>query len=958
MTLPPRIVRLLAIQSDDETIISKGRLVQSIVFALVLVSLISALTNLIRTLSAPVPAQLAAALSELFFTPLLALTALYTVRRGRPILAAHFFFITLNTVFFAQFISRENAAMLPYMLLISVIGIATVDSVRSSVMYTAVIILSTTAYYLLGQNPGLTRTDLVAYILTTLSLSVTAWISANAMQKTLGASIQLAAEQKSQAQLLQRRAQQLQRGAAVSQTAGTSLNLDDLLRDSVYTIRDQFGFYFVAIYMLDEAGHYLMLQEAAGAVGQEMKMRHYQIDVSSKSIVGWVAQNREARLADNVFEDPIFFNEPLLRETRSEVALPLQAHGRILGVLDVQSQHPGAFLEDDLAILQIMANQVAAHIDNARLFARTEQHLSETQTLLKLSSNLATTMDVGEIYRRAARTFANQLAASFCTIAEWDEAANALISQITYVRQENGRLVEKFDFTTIIRDLTRHPGSAQALTTGEPLLHHVKDAHLSPTEREFLVNAGQHCSLEVPLLYGLQARGSVLVVRGPDEPHFTEADVQLTQVMANETAIALNNARLTSEAHGRVAQLSALNRLSQALSLAPTLHDIFDSVRREVFSLFEATAMSVILVTPDGEHLDWIFGYEYGQEVDLSQIAPLDINQGFSGQVVRTRQYQLVNRRFRELAEEYQSITVGAMSSTWLGFPLIVANRLIGVLAIENESDSDAFGERDVQLLETIAGTVAIALDNHLQFEAVQNALQIQSMQRTQLQTAAEVAAATTSILDLDQLLERAVNLIQERFALYYTGLFLLDVEGANAILRAATGEAGRIQLRNGHHLAVGGQSLIGGATGDGQPRITQDVSIDEEWQANPHLPATRSELALPLRVRGHIIGALTVQSTEPNSFVPELVSVLQTMSDQLAVAIDNARLLEEAQNRARQQQELNRISAQLHNTADVEQILHIGLKAISDRLAGQPVKVTLGTRPQTAVTRDTLEQP
>ncbi|MCA9875900.1 MAG: GAF domain-containing protein, partial [Anaerolineales bacterium] len=236
------------------------------------------------------------------------------------------------------------------------------------------------------------------------------------------------------------------------------------------------------------------------------------------------------------------------------------------------------------------------------------------------------------------------------------------------------------------------------------------------------------------------------------------------------------------------------------------------------------------------------------------------------------------------------------------------------------------------------------ALNNHLQFEAVQNALQVQSAQRNQLQTAAEVAAATTSILDLDQLLERAVNLIQERFGLYYTGLFLLDAEGHKAVLRAATGQAGRTQLQKGHHLAVGGQSLIGGATADGQPRITQDVSMDVEWQANPHLPATRSELALPLRVRGQIIGALTVQSTVPNSFGQELVTILQTMSDQLAIAIDNAQLLEEAQHRAQRQQELNRIGAQLHGTADIDRILNIGLKAISDRLAGQPVALALGT--------------
>lgn len=104
---------------------------------------------------------------------------------------------------------------------------------------------------------------------------------------------------------------------------------------------------------------------------------------------------------------------------------------------------------------------------------------------------------------------------------------------------------------------------------------------------------------------------------------------------------------------------------------------------------------------------------------------------------------------------------------------------------------------------------------------------------------------------------------------------------------------------------------------------------------AQPHLPATRSELALPLRVRGQIIGALTVQSDKANAFATEMISILQTMSDQLAIAIDNARLLAQAEDRTAQQEEINRISTQLHNTADIDAIIHIGLKAISDRVGG-----------------------
>jgi GAF domain-containing protein len=146
----------------------------------------------------------------------------------------------------------------------------------------------------------------------------------------------------------------------------------------------------------------------------------------------------------------------------------------------------------------------------------------------------------------------------------------------------------------------------------------------------------------------------------------------------------------------------------------------------------------------------------------------------------------------------------------------------------------------------------------------------------------------------------------------------------------------------------VGGRSRIGGATGDGRPRIIQDVTGAEEWRRNPLLPETRAELAIPLRVRGRIIGALTVQSAEANAFSPVLISTLQTMGDQLAVAIENAQLLRRAETRAQRQQQLNRISASLHRTADIDEIVRVGLGAIAEQLDGVPVAITLGTNQQT----------
>jgi len=159
------------------------------------------------------------------------------------------------------------------------------------------------------------------------------------------------------------------------------------------------------------------------------------------------------------------------------------------------------------------------------------------------------------------------------------------------------------------------------------------------------------------------------------------------------------------------------------------------------------------------------------------------------------------------------------------------------------------------------------------------------------LQTAAEVSRAITSMLDPGALLRQVVDLARERFDLYYVGLFLLDEEHRFAVLRAGTGEAGQKMLAQGHKLEVGGESMIGQCVARAEARIALDVGEEAVRFDNPFLPETRSELALPLRSRGRVIGAMTVQSAEEGAFDEAGIAVLQTMADQVAVAIDNAEL-------------------------------------------------------------------
>jgi len=163
------------------------------------------------------------------------------------------------------------------------------------------------------------------------------------------------------------------------------------------------------------------------------------------------------------------------------------------------------------------------------------------------------------------------------------------------------------------------------------------------------------------------------------------------------------------------------------------------------------------------------------------------------------------------------------------------------------------------------------------------------------LEASAEVGRAVTSILDMDVLLRQVVEVVREGFDFYYVGLFLVDEAGEWAILRAGTGEAGQKMLARNHRRRVG-EGMIGWSVAHAQLRVAQEAEGDTVRLGTPELPETRAEAALPLRSRGKVIGALTVQSAQRGVFDKVVMGVLQTMTDQVAVAIDNVRLFSESQ--------------------------------------------------------------
>src|SRR6266545_3852670 len=181
----------------------------------------------------------------------------------------------------------------------------------------------------------------------------------------------------------------------------------------------------------------------------------------------------------------------------------------------------------------------------------------------------------------------------------------------------------------------------------------------------------------------------------------------------------------------------------------------------------------------------------------------------------------------------------------------------------------------------------------------------------TYLAASAEIGRLVTSTLDLSTIFTRTVELINERFGFYHAAVFIVEETGFNAVLREATGQAGVEMKKQKHKLAVGSNSIVGKVTSEGKAFVVNDTRISSVHKPNPLLPETLAEAAIPMHVGERIIGALDIQAKVANAFLEDEISVLQTLADQIAVAIDNARSYELSQQAVMEMREIDRLKSQ-----------------------------------------------
>jgi GAF domain-containing protein len=281
---------------------------------------------------------------------------------------------------------------------------------------------------------------------------------------------------------------------------------------------------------------------------------------------------------------------------------------------------------------------------------------------------------------------------------------------------------------------------------------------------------------------------------------------------------------------------------------------------------------------------------------------------------------------------------VGKPARSWMGAPMLVQSKLIGALILQDPENERAFDEADLKFFTTITGQVAGVINNiHLLDESQQRALQ--------LETAAEIARDISGSLNLDELLIKAVNFIRGRLNFYHAAVFLRDLSGEFTMIREATGEAGAQMKRAGYKIGVGSKSIVGFVSSRGEQLVVNDTTKDATYYANPLLPDTRAEAAIPLKVGERILGVLDIQSTKPYAFSDDNLRSLQILADQLAVAVVNTELFAETQEHLSQHRLLHHITTTAASGTTLEEALEGAVNGLQVTLGGDRVMIFLADR-------------
>ena len=549
---------------------------------------------------------------------------------------------------------------------------------------------------------------------------------------------------------------------------------------------------------------------------------------------------------------------------RSWLGVPLLFGDRPIGMLALDKQEPDYYSERHARLALAFAAQAAMAIENARLYEEMSHHLEEVQILNNVALAATSTLDFDEVVRRGMMALLGMRNFERVNILLLDEERNDLWLHPALADSD------VFPQRASIRIPVGKGITGRVAQSGIPA--RVSDIRLEPS---YIAGYPDSISeLCMPLRVGQRIIG-VLDVQSTQLDAFSESDERLLTTIGGQLSTILENSRLYAKTYQGVRELTSLMEVSQALNEAADLETILDIVLKEAFALNRSQEGSIILIDPpDGDQLRIVAERGLGAEVvEAFNSRPVSRHEGTYKRTLSTGQILEV----ADTSSDPDFLDdVGSRAQQVTNVPLIADRGPIGLIAVDGLPRDDTTRH----LLMTLAGIAAVAIDKErLHQETVDRLAEVSTLYT--LSTQITSSLSTTSVL------QSIVSILR----------MTLDCRACSIFLIERTGEYLQLEVASGPSVAWKGIARLKRGEGISGRAITEQRSIYiPDTKQEPDFiffdPQIRSLLVVPLIVRGEVIGTLSIDDTEPNSFDQEL-RLLTIAAAQAAVAIENAQLYE-----------------------------------------------------------------
>ena len=616
---------------------------------------------------------------------------------------------------------------------------------------------------------------------------------------------------------------------------------------------------------------------------------------------------------------------PGTQESHSSVFVPILTSDRELGMIAMENyERENAYGEAEVRLVSTVAASMGVALENARLFDETqrlfkesEQRAAELAIINSVQQALAAELNMQGIYDAVGDKIREIFNQADVGIRIYDPQTNFIHYPYVY---EGGQRIAIESRQLSDKGFMRH-----VLRTRETLVINENMAQESEKYGSFTLPGTREdkSAVYVPLVAGDQVRGLINLIDLEREHAFSESDVRLLQTLANAMSVALENARLFDEtqrlfkeSEQRAAELAIINSVQQALAAELNMQGIYDVVGDKIREIFHQADVDMRIYDPQTNLIHYPYVHVSGQR-DAIESRPLD-NKGFGPHVLHTRETLVINENMAQEVEKYGSylLTPGPMEKSAVYVPLVVGDQARGLIKLLDVNREHAFSESDVRLLQTLASSMSVALENARLFDETQ---------RRSRETAAlaEVGRDISSTLELSTVMDRIARHAKSLLNGSSSAIFLPDPGGQSYRAIVAVGEiASEIQST----VINVGEGIIGNLVQSGRAELINDTGTDPRAILIPGTDKEENErlMVAPLLAGQTVKGAMAVWRTGGEPFADSELEFLVGLSLQATVAIENARLFAESQQRAVELATVNTVSQQLAGKLDLANLIEL----------------------------------